>query len=262
MSAIKTVQTSPNSWDIYAIERDEFLLVLELTDFDSEKNSCVLEWQTSANAGNSQEYVEAFRFIAREVLYGRNIWTVKTSTRLNDPGAAHCFELAGFIPGREFGSGEKRSKRYSCDRYDLVRTIAEFEMGKHLDMNIWSFGWDSAKRRFGVCKYTEKVISLSRYFVELHPLEEVHQTILHEVAHAIAGSKAGHGKKWKDIASSLGYRHQKLSGEKIGDATAKLIGTCPNGHVVYRHRQPKTPLSCSKCSNVFDRRFLITWTSR
>ena len=262
MALINAVKTGDSSWDVYALERDEFLLSLELTNFDSAKSACDLEWHTSSATGNSQEYVEAFRFIAKEVLYGLNIWTVKTVARVSDPGAAYCLEKAGFLPGREFGSGDKRQRRFSCDRYDLVRTIAEYEMGKHLNLNEWTFGWDSAKRRFGVCKYAQQLISLSRYFVELHPLEEVHQTILHEVAHAIAGPKAGHSKKWKDIATSLGYRHQKLSGEKIGDATAKLIGTCPNGHVVYRHRKPKTPLSCSKCSNVFDRRFLITWTTR
>jgi predicted SprT family Zn-dependent metalloprotease len=34
----------------------------------------------------------------------------------------------------------------------------------------------------------------------------VNQIILHEVAHALAGVTAGHGKKWRDTAHAMGYR--------------------------------------------------------
>jgi hypothetical protein len=34
----------------------------------------------------------------------------------------------------------------------------------------------------------------------------VNQIILHEVAHALAGSKAGHGPTWKATAQGMGYR--------------------------------------------------------
>ena len=262
MSLIKTIKTGDSSWDVYATERDEFLLALEIANFDTEKSTAVLEWNMGSVVGKSEEYVAAFRFIARHAVFDRKIWTLKATARVSDPGAIFCFKEAGYLTGREFGSGSMRQIRLTCDRYDLVRKLAESEMGKHLDMSVWRFGWDSAKRRLGVCKYAEKLISLSRYFVDLHSLDEIHQVILHEVAHAIAGSNAGHGKKWKDTATKLGYRHKKISGDEIGNATAKLVGTCPNGHINYRHRKPKTPLSCGKCSSKFDNRYLITWTSR
>lgn len=262
MSPIKTIPTGENQWDVYSTARDEFLLSLQFTEFDLAKNAAVLVWNMSPAIGESQEYVAAFRFAAETAIFERKLSVLKTTARVNDPGAIFCFKKAGYLAGREFGSGSARSLRLTCDRYDLVRQMAETEMGKYLDMTQWSFGWDSAKRRLGVCKYEEKRISLSRYFVDLHSVAEIHQVILHEVAHAIAGSEAGHGKKWKETATRLGYRHQKISGDEIGSATAKLVGTCPNGHFVYRHRKPKTALSCSKCSSRFDRRFLITWTTR
>jgi predicted SprT family Zn-dependent metalloprotease len=262
MSVIKAVQLGDSHWDVYATERDEFLLSIQLTNLDSEKNTADLVWAMSPARGKSEEYVAAFRFAAEQALFERKIWTLKATAHIGDPGAIFCFNKAGFISGREFGAGAKRQLRLSCDRYDLIRLVAETEMGKHLDMSVWRFGWDSAKRRLGVCKYAEKLISLSRYFVDLHSLDEIHQVILHEVAHAIAGSDAGHGRKWKDNATKLGYRHKKISGDEIGNATAKLIGHCPNGHINYRHRKPKTPLSCGKCSSRFDNRYLITWTSR
>ena len=181
---------------------------------------------------------------------------------IDDEASKRIYAEIGYLVGRDFSIGKTRSRRFSCDRYDFVRAVAESQMAEHLDMDLWSFGWDSAKKRLGVCKYDQHLISLSRYFVDLHSIQEIDQVMRHEIAHALAGPKAGHGPKWKKIATDIGYEHKKISGDEIGNATAKLIGTCPNGHVVYRHRQPKSPLSCSRCAPRFDRNYLITWTRR
>lgn len=262
MSSIKAIPSGPNSWDFYAIERDEFLTSVVLDEFETDKKTCRLSWENSEGLRDESDLVEVLQFAATEVIFSRQLVRVTAVVPLTDPTGIRVFEKAGFLPGREFGVGAKRALRFSCDRYDLVRSMAETQMGLHLDMNLWSFGWDSAKKRLGVCKYGEHRISLSRYFVDLHSLDEIDQVIRHEVAHAIAGPKAGHSRKWKDIATKLGYRHERISGDEIGNATAKLIGTCPNGHVVFRHRRPKSPLSCSRCSTRFDRRFLLSWTER
>ena len=50
----------------------------------------------------------------------------------------------------------------------------------------WSFKLDRSKVCFGKCYYSKKQISLSRYLVELNDEEEVRDTILHEIAHALA----------------------------------------------------------------------------
>ena len=65
------------------------------------------------------------------------------------------------------------------------------------------FQFDNAKRRAGCCSYRRKRISLSKYFVEHNSKKEVMNTILHEVAHAMAGYEAGHGPKWKAIFTKL-----------------------------------------------------------
>ena len=54
------------------------------------------------------------------------------------------------------------------------------------------FQFDNAKRRAGCCDYRRKRISLSGYFTEHNNKTEVMNTILHEVAHALAGARAGH----------------------------------------------------------------------
>ena len=262
MTEIKRIATSPNSWDFYSSTRDIFLGSIELTDFDEEKSTCSLVWELGDNSGDVSEYQDAFRFATEYALFEGKVWTVKAVAELDDEVAQQLYLAVGYLPGREFGKGRVRARRFSCDRYDLVRSLAELFMGEHLDMNLWTFGWDSAKKRLGVCKYAEHRISLSRYFVELHSLEEIDQVIRHEVAHAVAGSKAGHGPKWKKIATELGYNHKRISGDEIGEATAKFVGACPNGHTVYRHRKPKRALSCSRCAPRFDKRFLISWSER
>jgi hypothetical protein len=52
---------------------------------------------------------------------------------------------------------------------------------------------DSAVRRFGTCRYSRKLITLSRQLIELNDQARVLDTILHEIAHALAGPKTGHG---------------------------------------------------------------------
>ncbi len=68
----------------------------------------------------------------------------------------------------------------------------------------WTGHLDSALRRFGVCYYAKKRISLSRHLVALNSDEETLDTILHEIAHALAGPEAGHGLQWRTVASRLG----------------------------------------------------------
>lgn len=131
----------------------------------------------------------------------------------------------------------------------------------HLD-ETWSFAFDNAKRRAGLCDYTRRRISVSRYLAARQEDDEVHQTLLHEVAHALAGPAAGHGKEWKRIARELGYVGGTTHHGETATELAPWVGACPNGHTAYRHRKPTRVSSCAKCSPRFDRRYIIRWTRR
>ena len=48
-----------------------------------------------------------------------------------------------------------------------------------------------------LCKEKEKVIQLGRHHAANDPPEQVTDTILHEIAHALAGTAAGHGPAWR-----------------------------------------------------------------
>lgn len=67
----------------------------------------------------------------------------------------------------------------------------------------WAFGFDHARRRFGACNYTRRRITLSRSLVLLNGIDEVRDTILHEVAHALCpGDK--HGPRWRATCARIG----------------------------------------------------------
>ena len=132
-----------------------------------------------------------------------------------------------------------------------LRRVAEDMIAAHLDAS-WTFAYDSAKRRAGACDYTRKRITVSRYLSARYDDETNRQTLLHEIAHALAGARAAHGTAWKRTARAIGY---------TGGVTHH-VGTCPAGHVAYRHRRATRATSCAKCSRTFDERFLFTWTRR
>lgn len=68
----------------------------------------------------------------------------------------------------------------------------------------WSFRWDNAKLRFGACHFGHNYISISRPLAMVNGENEIRETLLHEVAHAIAGPMHDHDRVWQDIAISLG----------------------------------------------------------
>ncbi len=142
-----------------------------------------------------------------------------------------------------------------------VRTWADALIRMHLD-DSWTFVFDNAKTRAGLCNFTKKQISVSRHIALRSEDDDIHQVLLHEVAHAIAGPKAGHGAAWKRIAAELGYEGGRTHDGPIAFELAPWVGTCPNGHVTYRYRKPTRVSSCGVCSRRFDPALRIDWRPR
>lgn len=144
-----------------------------------------------------------------------------------------------------------------AERFEVLQLAVDL-FQRHGIVN-YSFGFDRAIRRAGLCNYHERRITISRHFVESNQLEKIEQVILHEIAHAIAGQGAGHGVAWRQIAREIGYKFEKLDGKEISTRTAKYRGICPNNHVHFRHKRASYPLSCRLCSPKFSEYFLISW---
>jgi SprT protein len=142
-----------------------------------------------------------------------------------------------------------------------VRDRAHALLGRHLD-STWTFGFDAAKKRAGLCDYSAKRISVSRYLAARWSDDEVDQVLLHEIAHALAGHRAGHGARWLSVARRLGYTGARLHDGETASELAPWTGRCPNGHVHYRFRAPTAPLSCRLCGPGFSPTRAISWTRR
>lgn len=143
----------------------------------------------------------------------------------------------------------------------FVRSSADALIASHLDAS-WSFAFDNAKRRAGMCDYSRKRISVSRYLAARYDDETNTQTLLHEIAHALAGPAAGHGPAWKKVARRLGYVGGATHNGETAEELAPWVGVCPAGHIAYRHRRPSRATSCVRCAARFDSRYLFVWTRR
>lgn len=126
----------------------------------------------------------------------------------------------------------------------------------------WSVGLDRAKTRAGACHFRDRRITLSGPLTRLHSEAEVTETILHEIAHALVGPQHGHDGVWRAAARRIGATGERCVPESAPRLVGDWTGRCPRGHEVSRHRRPTRVVSCSRCSPVFDARFLFAWTRR
>lgn len=141
--------------------------------------------------------------------------------------------------------------------HSAAQTLALELMSKH-GVGHWTFQFDRALRRFGLCKYQPKIISLSHELVELNNADEVQDVILHEIAHAIVGPGHGHDYVWRQSARQIGARGTRCYPSHVQGVQKKWIGNCPNcGLAFHRHRRKK--ISCGRCSRFFNPDYLIVW---
>lgn len=86
----------------------------------------------------------------------------------------------------------------------------------------WQMSWDRALSRLGACRMTRRVVSLSRYFVQVYlekDPELIRRTLLHELAHALAWKHNGdreHKAVWRFWCAALGIPDERAR-EKCED---------------------------------------------
>ena len=117
-------------------------------------------------------------------------------------------------------------------------------------LSDWNVRLDHARRRAGQCDYNNKQITLSRHYVRYADIAHIHDTILHEIAHALVGPRHGHGAVWRRKARAIGCTANRC--HTLTFAKAPWIMRCPNGcFEVERHRR-KSGLVCMKCGKMVE----------
>lgn len=96
-------------------------------------------------------------------------------------------------------------------------------------LSDWKCKTSRSKTSWGHCDYGRRTIYLSKYLLQLGCHEEITQTILHEVAHALTPSDRGHGVEWLAKARDIGYSGYSVAG-RVLPFKHRYIGTCSSGH--------------------------------
>lgn len=141
--------------------------------------------------------------------------------------------------------------------YEVERLVMELfdELLPQSKYGRWTFAWDHAKRRFGQCNYTRRVISLSKHWALVRPIEETRITIVHEIAHARTPG-AGHSPVWVAEARSLGIEGKRCS-DTDAELPAKYEAVCKScGRTSRRHKLTRSVrqglLACSFCCSTYN----------
>ncbi|MBI1336000.1 MAG: hypothetical protein GC164_03455 [Phycisphaera sp.] len=112
----------------------------------------------------------------------------------------------------------------------------------------WLLRWGNGRRQFGVCEIkhtrnrrtgkttTTRTIRLSRHLALLNTDAEVRDTILHEIAHALAGTKHGHDEVWKQTCRRIGANPRRLMDDTVHTPAARYQLTCPSCRKVLANR--------------------------
>jgi predicted SprT family Zn-dependent metalloprotease len=129
--------------------------------------------------------------------------------------------------------------------------LARSLMQQH-GLTTWTFQFDHARRRFGRCDYTHRRITLSKSLTFLNPIEEVRDTILHEIAHALTPG-ANHGPRWRSKCLEIGARPNRCFTEahviSPPRPPARYLFGCPRCNWwVHRRRTQRRKFQCAKCS--------------
>jgi predicted SprT family Zn-dependent metalloprotease len=161
--------------------------------------------------------------------------------------------------------GASRYRATVPDELEQIRRDARALMDAH-GLTDWDHVFDSAVSRAGVTRFDRKLIGLSaplmRRYAEAGAHDQIRETVLHEIAHALAGPRHNHDATWKAVARRIGSTGLRTVAPDAPTIEADWVGTCPAGHTLSRHRRPTGLRSCARCATTFDDRFLLTWTYR
>ena len=147
---------------------------------------------------------------------------------------------------------------------ELAKTLFE----EH-HLSKWTFKFDNASRRFGVCKYSEHIISLSKKLTLLNSEKIVRGILLHEIAHALVRINHHHDKVWRKKAIEIGCDGKRCYGNEVilpPKVDYKFyITTCPKcgKESTYELKSPRR-YACKACCNKFNngkytKKFLLSW---
>ncbi len=116
------------------------------------------------------------------------------------------------VCGWPVGHDAAARHQYLPVRLKDVAVRARALMDRH-GLDEWALRFNGARKKLGECRPQQKLLLISRAHAVNEAPGQVTDTILHEIAHALAGPDAGHGPAWKEIARRLGATPKSCAAE-------------------------------------------------
>lgn len=130
---------------------------------------------------------------------------------------------------------------------DIV-SIATKQLAKYkLRHKGWKVEVGQAKTQAGICFYDRRVIRISLYIANLMGEDELKETILHEIAHALAGAEAHHGSEWKKWCITIGARPEATF-KLPDDVEYKWEMKCQNHGIQGKRHRRRASRVCRLCA--------------
>lgn len=149
-----------------------------------------------------------------------------------------------------------------------AKALALSLMGEHgLIEQGWEFSFDTATRRFGWCHSGLKRISLSQSLTELNTEQEVKDTILHEIAHALVGTRQHHNAVWRAKAIAIGCSGDRCYDDTVITPPARYTATCKRCKNVVERQTRRKGVACGECcrkhnNGRWDAKYVLTFRKR
>ena len=126
------------------------------------------------------------------------------------------------------------------------------------------------KRAVASCNWFHHKFEIVEFYLTHLNTLDLEQVILHEIAHALTPGH-GHDQYFKSVARRIGaipeakadfsYLTEKMP--KYLKPKLNYVYECPVCHnLSYYGRKLKNSYSCGKCSNKFDRRFILVFKEK
>lgn len=138
---------------------------------------------------------------------------------------------------------------------DTLR-LARSLMDEH-GLTGWTAGLDRAVRRAGATHFADRRITLSRRLTAMYSEDQVRDVVLHEIAHALVGARAGHGPAWRREVVRIGGSPRRTTAPDAPTVSEPWVGRCPAGHTHGRFQRPRATYLCRRCPR--SARAVITW---
>ena len=143
-------------------------------------------------------------------------------------------------------AGEQPAHTAHHDEKNLCNIVAQAQsLLRQHGLTQWNFQFDYGTRRAGSCQYEKHLITMSYDYARHVSDEDVQDTLLHEIAHALVGKQHNHDAIWRAKATEIG-----CSGNRCHDVQFTLpryIMKCANGCWVATAERRRRNVVCKRC---------------